>query len=136
MPQFAFILIGSILAAAVFCLPFLLLMARHHRSVRQRQSKKILAIQHKIDAALADDDPAVQHQFNATLREASLTTGLQRPRLEAMAGIDRNLPEKYRIFAKLADQGMDSVQAAAILGISPVEAGQLLNLSQMAKIGR
>jgi DNA-binding transcriptional regulator LsrR (DeoR family) len=52
-----------------------------------------------------------------------------------MAKMDRQAPEKYRILGKLASQGMGAEEIASILGISRVEAGQLLSLSNMAKSG-
>lgn len=139
MEQLIPMLTDNIPAIAALCLlPLLLLVKRRRRTVRQRQTERILAIQRKIDAALSEDGghaPSPQKPFSASLKEASLTTDLQRPRLDAMAKINRQPPEKYRIFTKLAAQGMDSAQAAAILGISHAEAAQLLNLCHMAKIG-
>jgi hypothetical protein len=74
--------------------------------------------------------------FGASLKAASLTTGLQRPRLDNLAKIDKQPPEKYRILGKLVSQGMAAEEIAVILGISRIEAIQLLSLSTMAKIGR
>jgi hypothetical protein len=137
MPRLMPTLTGAILIMIVICLSlFLLRTRRRQQFARQRQIEKILAIQRKIHVALADDGngkPA-RKPFSTSLEEASLITDLQRPRLEAMAKIDRQAPEKYRIFAKMAARGVNSTQAAAILGISPVEAAQLLNLCQMVKI--
>jgi hypothetical protein len=70
------------------------------------------------------------------LKAASLTTDLQSPRLQHLAKIDKQPPEKYKILGKLASQGMDADEIASILGISRIEAGQLLSLSSMAKCGR
>jgi hypothetical protein len=74
--------------------------------------------------------------FGTALKAASLTTELQRPRLDTLAKLDKRPPEKYRILSKLASQGLEVEEIAAILGISSVEAGQLLSLSAMAKYGR
>ncbi|WP_310598931.1 hypothetical protein [Desulfobulbus sp.] len=128
---------GSFLAAAL-CLSLLLVLARRQRIIRQRQAERILALQRKIDAALEDESGVFspRQSFGTSLKEASLTTSLQRPRLDTMAKVDRQTPEKYRILAKLAAQGMDSAQIAAVLGISSVEAAQLLSLCHMAEIGR
>ncbi|MCL1980710.1 MAG: hypothetical protein FWG62_06510 [Proteobacteria bacterium] len=129
---------GSFLAAAALGLAIVLLLTRRQRTMRRRQIERIRTIQRKIGAALEDGGcvPLPEQSFSTSLKEASLTTRLQQPRLDAMGKTDRQTPEKYRILAKLADQGMDSVQIAAILGISSIEAAQLLNLCQMTKIGR
>ncbi|MCL2789964.1 MAG: hypothetical protein FWD79_04900 [Desulfobulbus sp.] len=135
MPQLIPILIGSVLVGASLCLLCCLVLTGRQRSRRRHQTERILAIQRKIDAVLADDSAIPPREpFSTSLKEATLTTNLQRPRLDAMAKVDRQIPEKYRIFAKIAEQGMDSAQAATILGISRAEAAQLLNIFHMAKI--
>lgn len=137
MSQLIPALMGGTLAAAALCLSFFLLLTRRRRFACQQQTERILALQRKIDAALRDDGGAPSREpFGASLEAASLTTSLQRPRLDTMTKIGRQPPEKYRILAKLAAQGMDSDQVASILGISGVEAAQLLSLCHVAKIGR
>ncbi|MCL2458319.1 MAG: hypothetical protein FWF31_05610 [Desulfobulbus sp.] len=138
MPQLIPLSMDSLLVIAAFCLSIFLLLARRQRTMRRRQANRILALQRKIDAALEDEAaiPSPRQQFSASLKEASLTTSLQRPRLDTMAKLSRQTPEKYRILAKLAAQGMDSGQIAAVLGISSVEAAQLLSLCHMAEISR
>ena len=42
---------------------------------------------------------------------------MQAPRLQALAKVDKQAPEKYRILAKLASQGMGAREIAATLGI-------------------
>jgi len=137
MSHLIFIAIGSLLIITVLCLPIFLLLVRCQLTMRQQQAKRILALQHKINAALEDETilPAPRQPFSISLEEASLTTSLQWPRLDTMAKVGRQTPEKYRILAKLAAQGMDSAQIAAILGISGVEAAQLLSLCHMAEVG-
>ena len=101
-----------------------------------RKPREFMALQRKIDAALRDEGfDTAREAFSASLKTASLTTDLQRPRLENMAKIDKQPPEKYRILGKLASQGMGADEIATILGISPIEASQLLSLSNMAKFG-
>lgn len=137
MPTLTPVIMGSIVAAAALCLAALLLLCKRQRTKRQQETGRIVALQRKIDAVLNDDGfESAREAFSVSLKTASLTTGLQRPRLETMAKIDKQPPEKYRILGKLASQGMDAEEIAAILGISSVEAGQLLSLSTMAQIGR
>ena len=138
MSQFIPISMGSLLAVAAFCLSIFFLLVRRQRTMRRQQAERILALQRKIDAALEDNAaiPSPRQPFSTSLKEASLTTSLQRPRLDTMAKVGRQTPEKYRILAKLAAQGMDSAQIAAVLGISSVEAAQLLSLCHMAETDR
>jgi len=135
MPLFTPAALGLVVVT-LFLVAFLLLTKRRQTAQRQA-TERIVALRHKIDAALRDEGfEAARETFCVSLKAASLTTGLQRPRLDTMAKIDKQPPEKYRILGKLASQGMDAEEIAAILGISRVEAGQLLSLSHMAKIGR
>lgn len=125
------------LPAVALCLAFSHLLIKRRRETDRRTAERIAALQEKIGAALQDGfDQASPESFTTMLRTASLTTGLQAPRLQAMAGMDKQAPEKYRILARLASQGLGADEIAAALGISPVEAGQLLSLSRMAGAGR
>lgn len=115
----------------------ILLLVRRQRQAREQATRRIIALQRKIDAALDDQGfDAAREQFSASLKTASLTTGLQRPRLENLAKVDKQPPEKYRILGKLATQGLGAEEIASILDISTMEAMQLLSLSQVAKINR
>lgn len=136
MPALTSLIIGSAFVVAAVCLAALLLLTRRQRAARHQRTHKIQALQRKIDAALQDEGfDSAREAFSSSLKTASLTTDLQRPRLENMAKLDRQAPEKYRILGKLASQGMGAEEIASILGISRVEAGQLLSLSNMAKSG-
>lgn len=128
-------LVATVLVGLALCLTTLLLLARRRQVERRSHSERIGAMQRKIEAALGDEE-TVTESFSASLRAASLTTSLQRPRLETLAKVDKQPPDKYRILSNLAAQGMEVEEIAAILGISRVEAGQLISLSTMAKIGR
>ena len=135
MPSAAMILLASL---STFSLGLLcsLMLTKRRRQADKRAAERIASLQRKIDAALQDGfDPAAHESFTALLRTASLTTGMQAPRLQALAKVDKQAPEKYRILAKLASQGMGAREIAATLGISQVEAGQLLSLSRMAASG-
>ena len=115
----------------------ILLLVRRQRKAREQATRRIIALQRKIDAALDDQGfDAAREQFSASLKTASLTTGLQRPRLDNLAKVDKQPPEKYRILGKLATQGLGAEEIASILDISTMEALQLLSLSQVAKINR
>lgn len=122
---------------ATLCVSAVLLTVKRRRAARQHHTQRIVALQRKIDAALRDNGfESAREAFSASLQAASLTTELQRPRLDNMAKLDKKAPDKYRILGKLASQGMAVEEIASILGISRVEAGQLLSLSNMAKSGR
>jgi uncharacterized protein with von Willebrand factor type A (vWA) domain len=136
MPAFTPFIMGSALVLVAFCLSALLLLAKRQRTERQLETQRILALQRKIDVALQDEGfETTREAFSVSLKTASLTTDLQRPRMENMAKVDKQTPEKYRILGRLASQGMGAEEIATILGISQVEAGQLLSLSNMAKFG-
>ena len=136
MPAFTPLIMGSSLVVVALCLSAFLLLARRQRTERQLETQRILALQRKIDLALRDEGfETAREAFSVSLKNASLTTDLQRPRLENMAKLDKQTPEKYRILGRLASQGMGAEEIATILGISQVEAGQLLSLSNMAKFG-
>ncbi len=128
-------LVATILVGLALSLTTLLLLARRRQVERRLHSERIGTMQRKIEAALGDEE-TVTESFSASLRAASLTTSLQRPRLETLAKVDKQPPDKYRILSNLAAQGMEVEEIATILGISRVEAGQLISLSTMAKIGR
>jgi hypothetical protein len=137
MPAFTPLIMGSALAVTAFCLSALLLLAKRQRTERQLETQRILALQRKIDVALQDERfETTREAFSVSLKTASLTTDLQRPRMENMAKLDKHPPEKYRILGKLVSQGLGAEEIATILGISLVEAGQLLSLSNMANFGR
>jgi len=132
----------SIPLVLVFCMTFCCVLVgalaiRQQRARARAETARLLALQQKIEIALNDQGFEMERAaFGAALKTASLTTDLQRPRLENMAKIDKQPPEKYRILGKLASQGMNVEEIAAVLGISRVEAGQLLSLSSMAQYGR
>lgn len=74
------------------------------------------------------------NEFQNSLDEAELTTRLQQPRLQAK---DINsspvTPEKYTYIRSLHEKGMDAEEIASILGISALEAEQLVALSRIAR---
>jgi SOS response regulatory protein OraA/RecX len=122
---------------AVGCLLAAVLAIKQQRARVRDETARLLTLQQKIETALNDQGFEMERAaFGAALKAASLTTDLQRPRLENLAKIDKQPPEKYRILGKLAAQGMNVEEIAAVLGISNVEAGQLLSLSSMAQCGR
>lgn len=137
MPLSHPLILGLLATALALCLLAALLVLHRDKSERLRARKRIEALQQKIEAALHDEGfDAERLAFGTALKAASLTTELQRPRLDTLAKLDKRPPEKYRILSKLASQGLEVEEIAAILGISSVEAGQLLSLSAMAKYGR
>lgn len=125
------------LMAALSCLLIVSLMLLRRREESRLVRQRITELQQKIEAALEDTGFEAQRQaFGQVLQTASLTTELQRPRLETMAKLSKQPPEKYRILANLASQGLNVEEIAAVLGVSRAEAHQLLNLSSIAKCGQ
>ena len=125
-----------IFAAAAFSSIAFLTIIRRHREFKRQELERIIVLQQKIDTALQDGSHEIAREaFNTTLQAARLTTGLQLPRLQNLAKIDKQAPEKYKILGKLASQGMNADEIASILGISRIEAGQLLSLSNMTQCG-
>lgn len=125
----------SSMGAAGLCLVTSLVVAKRQRTEKALQTGRILAMQRKIDATLQDEGFETEREaFSVSLKTASLTTELQRPRLQTLAKVDKPAPEKYKILMKLAAQGMGAEDIASILGISAMEAGQLLSLSHMARV--
>jgi hypothetical protein len=134
--SFNLISCSSIMAGSL-CLFASLLGSKRQRAGRRQETQRIRALQLKIDAALQEDThEASRELFSSTLKTASLTTDLQFPRLQSLAKIDKQPPEKYKILSKLASQGMDAEEIASILDISRIEAGQLLSLCNMTKCGQ
>jgi DNA-directed RNA polymerase specialized sigma24 family protein len=114
-----------------------LVILKRKQAEQRLTSQRLATLQQKIATALDDDaTEAERAAFGVALKAARLTTELQRPRLETMAKLDRQPPEKYRILSTLAAQGMASEEIASLLGISPMEANQLLSLCTVGKGGR
>jgi len=127
--------VGLLAALSGLLIMSLMLMRRRDESRLLRQ--RIAGLQQKIEAALEDAGFDAERQaFGQVLHNASLTTELQRPRLETLAKLSKQPPDKYRILANLASQGLNVEEIAAILGVSRAEANQLLNLSSMAQYGQ
>ncbi|MDY0389338.1 nucleoside transporter family protein [Desulfobulbus oligotrophicus] len=125
----------AVACLVILCCFVILFLIRKQRFTREEETRRLVVLQEKIAAALADEGfETDKESFKTSLKIASLTTGLQRPRLENLAKLDKQPPEKYRILSKLALQGLGAEEIAAILDISTVEAVQLLSLSQVAKI--
>ncbi|MDD2465896.1 MAG: hypothetical protein PHI97_18000 [Desulfobulbus sp.] len=121
--------------AALLCLLVTLLIVWRRRVESRLLIKRVTTLRQKIEEVLKDEGfDAQQSIFGKALQSASLTTELQRPRLDNLAKIDKQAPEKYRILNKLASQGLNVEEIAAILGVSSIEANQLLNLSNVAQM--
>jgi len=131
------LILGGSIGAAGLCLLASFLLIKRQRNDRASETRRIRALHCKIDAALQDDvHDSSREAFSTALKTASLTTNLQGPRLQHLAKIDKQPPDKYKILGKLASQGMNAEEIASVLGISRTEAGQLLSLSSMAKCVR
>jgi len=129
------LLAGSGIFAALLCLLTAALVLWRRRAQQRLLTNRVRSLQQKIATALNDDDFEAQREmFGKALQSASLTTELQRPRMETLAKVDKQAPEKYRILSKLASQGLNVEEIATILGVSRVEAHQLINLSSVAQM--
>lgn len=99
---------------------------------KAREKVKIKNLQDKIQAVLDDiPAPGQTENFAYSLSSASLNTRLQKPKLKLQSGIIRDIPEKYKISAKMASRGMAPDEIASILDISSAEASQLVHLCQV-----
>ncbi len=99
------------------------------RKTQRNNQQKIIELQKKIQTALRDDTarkPA--RAFAAKLSDASMTTKLQQPRMQLQSGTAGSPPEKYKFFSNLVAKGMNAEEIAEVLGISPTEASQLVQL--------
>lgn len=113
----------------------LILWRRHTENQLFRQ--RMVQLRAKIETALNDEGfEAERVAFGKALQSASLTTELQRPRLENLAKVTKQAPDKYRILNNLAAQGLNVEEIATILGVSRIEADQLINLSSVARYSR
>lgn len=130
------LLAGSAIFAVLLGLLVSSLIVWRQRVASRLLFERVTTLQQKIESALKDDDgfEAQRVAFGQALQSASLTTELQRPRLENLAKMNKQAPEKYRILSQLASQGLNVEEIAAILGVSSVEANQLLNLSNVAQM--
>lgn len=130
------LLAGSAIFAVFLGLIVFSLIVWRQRVAGRLLLARVATLQQKIESALNDDEgfEAQRIAFGKALQSASLTTKLQRPRLENLAKMNKQAPEKYRILSQLASQGLDVEEIAAILGVSSVEANQLLNLSNVAQM--
>lgn len=128
------LLAGTGIFVTLLCLLSTALVAWRRRAEKELLKNRVRALQRKIERALDDDGfEAERVMFGQALQSASLTTELQRPRMETLAKMSKQPPEKYRILNKLASQGLNVEEIAAILGVSRIEAHQLINLSSVAQ---
>ncbi|MBM9537413.1 hypothetical protein [Desulfobulbus alkaliphilus] len=126
---------GSIIVTLLFAI--VLLCIRRFQAQHASTTQRIRSLREKIDTALQDEcSPTPKEAFSTTLKTVQLTTGLQMPRLRNQAKLHQAPPEKYTILRRLASQGMKAEEIAAILGISHIEATQLLSLNSMARSNR
>ncbi|HHD57050.1 MAG TPA: hypothetical protein ENK89_05160 [Desulfobulbaceae bacterium] len=104
------------------------------RRRQRREREKIKTLCRKVKSALNDnEDIRKTPVFADSLKNASIVTGFQQPRLELQAGKAGRVPEKYKFFAGLIARGMSTNEISEILGISPAEAGQLATLSVISR---
>jgi DNA-directed RNA polymerase specialized sigma24 family protein len=123
--------------AALLCLLIVSLILWRRHTEHLLLKRRMAQLREKIETALNDEEFEIERaSFGKALQAAGLTTQLQRPRLENLAKIDKQPPDKYRILSTLAAQGCNVEEIATILGVSRVEADQLISLSNVARCGR
>ncbi len=122
-----------------FCLSFItfILIQKIRNRAEPAAENRMKRIQKKIDAALEVQTVVSGHKsFEHSLKNASLTTELQLPRIRRQCHAHTQAPEKYTILAKLISQGMEPENIASLMDISMTEVSQLITLKNMAREGR
>lgn len=126
------LILCSVLMGFSLCIVLTAVVTRSRSEQRKMEQETILALQDKISNALQDDISDIGTPFNSVLSKAALNSGFQPTGMQVHVKPHREPPEKYKILQRLATQGMGSEEIAAILGISKVEADQLINLHKVA----
>lgn len=94
-----------------------------------REKQKMRQLREKVEAALEDDAPTANPAaFASSLSDATMTTRLQRTRIQLQSGGGVRAPEKYQFFSNLVARGMNAEEIAEALNISSAEASQLVKL--------
>lgn len=126
------LILCSVLLGFSLCIVLTAVVTRSRAAQRKTEREAILALQDKISNALQDNIPETGTTFNRVLSQATLNSGFLATGMQVHVKTHRDPPEKYKILQRLASQGMGSEEVAAILGISTVEADQLINLHKVA----
>lgn len=126
------LILCSVLLGFFLCIVLTAVITRNRIVQKKKELETIKSLQRKISIALQDDRSVTATPFNNMLNKATLASGFQTTGLQVQVKTHREPPEKYKILQKLATQGMGTEEIAAILGISTVEADQLVNLHRMA----
>jgi len=105
----------------------------HSQRKRTFEQNKIRQLREKVQDALEDNPTAADSEpFEQSLARASITTNLQKTRLQLQSGTKGAPPEKYTFFSNLLAKGMKAEEIAEILQISKAEASQLVQLSMLS----
>lgn len=136
MQQLSYFLCLFFPAALSLLLLVMLLLVKKENKLLSRQLTETTVSLEQVRKQLADLQE--KHEkikvFQNSLREAELTTKLQKPRLDSLnQGADSSAPDKYRYFQTLAQKDMSVEEIASILSISTHEAEQLISLSKLAE---
>ncbi|PIE59695.1 MAG: hypothetical protein CSA32_02595 [Desulfobulbus propionicus] len=112
----------------------LILWQKLHRNRQPDTEQRLHLLRKKAEKALEADDVTMQPSaFQRSLLNISMRNTLQQHRLDRLSRPDQPPPEKYVILNNLAELGLDSEEMASIVGISGVEASQLMKLRSIAR---
>ena len=126
------LIICSVLLGFFSCLFLTAAIQKSRASQKKKEQETIRQLQHKISLALQDKRSEQHGAFTKVLDQAAAPSAFQATGMQVQVKSHREPPEKYKILQRLATQGLSTEEIAAILGISTVEADQLINLYRMA----
>lgn len=126
------LILCSVLLGFFLCIVLTAVITRRRIVQKKKERETIVSLQRRISIALQDNHLDNNIPFNNVLDQATQTSGFQATGFQVQVKAHREPPEKYKILQKLATQGMGTEEIAAVLGISTIEADQLINLHRMA----
>ncbi len=132
-----YLVVGSIIGCC-FLLGLLTALLSYQKLVNRRLRSELQALKDRLrdrDERLSSllREQEEKEEFTRSLAGASVTTRLQRPRLQIQGNNPPDPPVKYRYLANMVKNGMSAEDVAGILDISPAEADQLVTLAQMSR---
>lgn len=134
--------IGIFELTTILALPIIVSLGMSYHLLKKRNSKlkdKIEDLQKEYYQLVykyeeIQDKIEVNTNFNQSLKEAEITTNLQKPRLQAQTTKEKlnNSNDKYQYIRSLSGSGMAAEEIGNVLAISSHEAQQLMNLAKLA----
>ena len=105
---------------------------RKHASLLAEQSEEL----HSLKAELAEKEENKEQEFNfeKSLKQAEVTTGLQQTRISFHNETNKSkAPERYAYVLSMFRSGIPTEEISSALGMSSYEITQLLKLSALAQ---